>query len=44
VGYDVWEASFARVCFEVETATPPLSAVLFWEEHPPQFEMPVSSG
>jgi hypothetical protein len=44
VGYDVWEASFARVCFEVETATPPLSAVLFREEHPPQFEMPASPG
>jgi hypothetical protein len=44
VGYDVWEASFARVCFEVETATPPMSAVLFREEHPPQFEMPASSG
>jgi hypothetical protein len=40
VGYDIWEASSARVCFEVETATLPLSAVLFREEHPPQFEMP----
>jgi hypothetical protein len=44
VGYDVWEASSARVCFEVETATPPLSVVLFREEHPPQFEMQASSG
>jgi hypothetical protein len=28
----------------VETATPPLSAVVFREEHPPQLEMPVSSS
>jgi hypothetical protein len=27
----------------VETASPPVSAVLFREEHPPQFEMPASS-
>jgi hypothetical protein len=39
----VWEASSARVCFEVEPASPPVSAVLFREEHPPQFEMPASS-
>jgi hypothetical protein len=43
VGFDVWEVSSARVCFEVETASPSLSAVLFREEHPPQFEMPASS-
>jgi hypothetical protein len=42
-GFDVWEASSARVCFEVEPASPPMSAVLFREEHPPQFEMPASS-
>jgi hypothetical protein len=43
VGFDVWEASSARVCFEVETASTPVSAVLFREEHPSLFEMPASS-
>jgi hypothetical protein len=43
VGFDVWEASSARVCFEVETASTPVSAVLFREEQPSQLEMPASS-